>query len=54
MEHFGDAMWMLGMLTILAGRAMGIDPLDQPAVEEGKILTHTILFRKSLKLVKNN
>ena len=46
MEHFGEAMWTLGMLTILTGRAMGIDPLDQPAVEEGKILTRSLLKQK--------
>ena len=28
--------------TILAGYALGVDPFDQPAVEEGKILAKRI------------
>ena len=29
--------------TILTGYALGIDPFDQPAVEDGKILTRKYL-----------
>ena len=29
--------------TILAGYAIGVDPFDQPAVEEGKILAKKYL-----------
>ena len=42
-EEFGAVMWMLGMITILTGHRLGIDPLNQPAVEEGKRLTRAIL-----------
>jgi glucose-6-phosphate isomerase len=29
--------------TILMGRLMGVDPFDQPAVEEGKVLARRYL-----------
>jgi glucose-6-phosphate isomerase len=29
--------------TIIAGHLMGVDPFDQPAVEQGKILTRQYL-----------
>ena len=42
-ETFG-ALFMHFMLeTIIAGRMLGIDPFDQPAVEEGKILAKKYL-----------
>jgi glucose-6-phosphate isomerase len=31
--------------TIITGRSMGIDPFDQPAVEEGKTLARQYLER---------
>jgi glucose-6-phosphate isomerase len=39
----GELMMAFMLETILAGYAMGIDPFDQPAVEEGKILAKTYL-----------
>ncbi len=43
-ERALGAMMMHFMLeTILAGRILGIDPFDQPAVEEGKILARQYL-----------
>ena len=32
--------------TILTGYALGIDPFDQPAVEEGKVLAKRYLARR--------
>ena len=38
------ALFMHFMLeTILMGRMMGVDPFDQPAVEEGKVLARQYL-----------
>ncbi|MDO9127690.1 MAG: glucose-6-phosphate isomerase, partial [Parvibaculum sp.] len=38
------ALFMHFMLeTIIAGRILGVDPFDQPAVEEGKILAKKYL-----------
>jgi glucose-6-phosphate isomerase len=38
------ALFMHFMLeTIIAGRLMGVDPFDQPAVEQGKVLTRQYL-----------
>jgi glucose-6-phosphate isomerase len=31
--------------TILTARLLGVDPFDQPAVEEGKVLTRDYLAR---------
>jgi len=43
-EHALGALFMHFMLeTILAAKLMGIDPLDQPAVEEGKRLARAYL-----------
>jgi glucose-6-phosphate isomerase len=39
----GELMMAFMLETILAGYAMGIDPFDQPAVEEGKILAKSYL-----------
>jgi glucose-6-phosphate isomerase len=33
--------------TILAAHLLGVDPFDQPAVEEGKILTRQYLAESS-------
>ena len=38
------ALFMHFMLeTIIAGRMMGVDPFDQPAVEQGKVLAREYL-----------
>jgi glucose-6-phosphate isomerase len=43
-ERTLGALFMHFMLeTIIAGRMLGIDPFDQPAVEEGKILAKKYL-----------
>ena len=43
-ERALGALMMHFMLeTILMGRLMGVDPFDQPAVEEGKVLARKYL-----------
>jgi len=43
-EEVMGALFMHFMLeTIIAGRLMGVDPFDQPAVEQGKVLTRQFL-----------
>ena len=42
-EALGELMMAFMLETILSGYAMGIDPFDQPAVEEGKILAKQYL-----------
>jgi glucose-6-phosphate isomerase len=43
-ERAVGELLMHGMLeTILAGYALNVDPFDQPAVEEGKILAKQYL-----------
>jgi glucose-6-phosphate isomerase len=43
-ESAMGALFMHFMLeTIVMGRLMGVDPFDQPAVEEGKVLARTAL-----------
>jgi glucose-6-phosphate isomerase len=40
---FGELLMHLMLETILTGYALGIDPFDQPAVEEGKVLAKRYL-----------
>lgn len=40
---FGALLMHFMLETILAGYALGIDPFDQPAVEEGKVLAKRYL-----------
>jgi glucose-6-phosphate isomerase len=43
-ERATGALMMHFMLeTILMGRLMGVDPFDQPGVEEGKVLARQFL-----------
>ena len=42
----GKLMWNFSMMTILTAYFLEINPLDQPAVEEGKILTKEWLTSK--------
>ncbi|KPQ12354.1 MAG: glucose-6-phosphate isomerase Pgi [Saliniramus fredricksonii] len=42
-EHLGALMMHFMLETILTGYALGIDPFDQPAVEEGKVLAKQYL-----------
>ena len=39
----GELLMHFMLETILAGYALGVDPFDQPAVEEGKILAKQYL-----------
>lgn len=46
-EALGAFMMHMMLETILAGKLMGIDPYDQPAVEEGKILAKQYMANKT-------
>ena len=39
----GELLMHFMLETILAGYALGVDPFDQPAVEEGKVLAKQYL-----------
>ncbi|MBS0470531.1 MAG: glucose-6-phosphate isomerase [Proteobacteria bacterium] len=43
---FGGLMMHFMLETILMGRLMGVDPFDQPGVEEGKVLAREYLAQK--------
>jgi glucose-6-phosphate isomerase len=45
-EGLGELLMLFQMATVLAGALYGVDPLDQPGVEAGKILTYGLLGRK--------
>jgi glucose-6-phosphate isomerase len=42
-RSMGELLMHHMLETILTGYALGVDPFDQPAVEEGKILAKTYL-----------
>ncbi|HKU63665.1 MAG TPA: hypothetical protein VJQ06_01280 [Rhizomicrobium sp.] len=44
--HMGGLMMHFMLETIIMGRLMGVDPFDQPGVEEGKILARQYLAQK--------
>ena len=44
-QSLGELMMTLEIATVLAGLSLGIDPLDQPGVERGKVLTYRALGR---------
>ena len=45
-ESLGGLIFFYEYLTALTGRAMGIDPFDQPGVEQGKKYTYGLMGRK--------
>lgn len=45
-EYIGQLFMALEIATVLCGLAMNIDPLDQPGVERGKILTYKAMGRE--------
>jgi glucose-6-phosphate isomerase len=45
--HVGALMMHFMLETIIMGRLMGVDPFDQPGVEEGKILAREFLARQA-------
>lgn len=51
-EHIGRLMALLEIATLLTGLNMGIDPLDQPAVELGKRLANAYLGADGLSQEK--
>lgn len=44
--YLGQMFMALETATVLSGLALGIDPLDQPGVERGKILTYRAMGRE--------
>lgn len=44
--YLGQIFMSLEIATALAGLALGVDPLDQPGVETGKILTYKAMGRE--------
>ena len=42
----GQLFMALETATVLAGLALGINPLDQPGVERGKVLTYRAMGRE--------
>jgi len=44
-ENVGEYFHLLEVQTVAAGALFGIDPLDQPGVEEGKQLAYGIMGR---------
>lgn len=45
-EYTGQLFMSLEIATVLCGLALGINPLDQPGVERGKILTYRAMKRE--------
>ncbi|MFO8184853.1 MAG: glucose-6-phosphate isomerase [Candidatus Aegiribacteria sp.] len=44
-RSLGGLMMVLEVATVLCGLALNVDPLDQPGVERGKVLTYSALGR---------
>lgn len=44
-ETVGALIYMLEVQTLFAGYLFGVNPLDQPGVEEGKLLTYALMGR---------
>ena len=44
--NLGALMMHFMLETIIMGKLMGVDPFDQPGVEEGKILARQYLAEK--------
>jgi glucose-6-phosphate isomerase len=42
-RHMGELLMHFMLETIIAARLLGVDPFDQPAVEEGKVLAKRYL-----------
>jgi glucose-6-phosphate isomerase len=42
-KYLGELIYLYEMATVLAGSLLGIDPLDQPGVEAGKIATYALM-----------
>ncbi len=45
-EHVGALLYLLEAATLYAGGFYGVNPLDQPGVEAGKIATYALMGRK--------
>ena len=45
----GQLLFLLELETFLCGQLLEIDPLDQPGVEQGKVLSYALLGRKGFE-----
>lgn len=45
----GQVLFLLEAATLMAGRLLNINPLDQPGVELGKVLTYGLMGRKGFE-----
>ncbi len=45
----GQLLFLLELETYLCGQLLSIDPLDQPGVEQGKVLAYALLGRKGFE-----
>ena len=45
-EYLGQLFMALEIATVLCGLALNVDPLDQPGVERGKVLTYKAMGRE--------
>jgi glucose-6-phosphate isomerase len=45
-QAIGQLLYLLEAQTLYAGGLYGVDPLDQPGVEAGKVATYALMGRK--------
>lgn len=45
-EHLGGLFMLFEVATVIAGALYGVNPLDQPGVEQGKIFTYGLMGRE--------
>jgi glucose-6-phosphate isomerase len=45
----GQLLFLLELETYLCGQLLEIDPLDQPGVEQGKVLAYALLGRRGFE-----
>jgi glucose-6-phosphate isomerase len=48
-RHLGELLMHFMLETIIAARLLGVDPFDQPAVEEGKVLAKRYLSQHAMR-----
>jgi glucose-6-phosphate isomerase len=49
-RSLGELLMLFQMATVFAGALYGVDPLDQPGVEAGKVLTYGLLGREGFEV----
>jgi len=51
-EIIGGLMYLLEAATVVAGGLYGVNPLDQPGVEDGKIATYALMGREGYEDIR--